>query len=162
MFSLAYGTVVLFLLYFSRRGERWIRLEDEYVTWTRLVSETMRIPGRDYSFVYIGIGSFRVQTTGISRLGFDSPNHYKLKFEMNFFPFIYQYTIHPFLFAGVDNFRSGHLQRATQTDAAWIENASEPCSSGTTHSDRAVHGDANAVQICGRFASARTLCGHAK
>jgi hypothetical protein len=43
-----------------------------------------------------------------------------------------------------------------------IGNAFGTTYSGATHSDRAVHGDANLVQICARFASLRTLSGPAK
>jgi hypothetical protein len=41
-------------------------------------------------------------------------------------------------------------------------NASGTTSSGATHSDRAVRGDANLVQICAGFASLRMLSGRAK
>jgi hypothetical protein len=42
------------------------------------------------------------------------------------------------------------------------KNASRPCSSGLTHSDRAVRNDANLTQIGASDASLRTLRGHAK
>jgi hypothetical protein len=53
----------------------------------------------------------------------------------------------------------------TQMDAARLfasvrsEKCTTACSSGTTHSDRAVHRDVNTAQICGTFASPRTLRG---
>jgi hypothetical protein len=54
----------------------------------------------------------------------------------------------------------GHLQRGEHPFAsAWTENALGSWSGGATQSDRAVRGDKNAIQICGRFASPWMLRG---